>query len=203
MHSPLPSSDPPARCQQSAGSPLSVYLRDATRSMHGSLDAFLIGQRLFESTLRYGRFLQVQWHFHHAAAPLYMDGLMLPATARLQLVEQDLLDMGAPLPRAHAWRPRLQHASRASALGWLYTVEGSALGSAVLLKYAAALGLGAGHGARHLAPSPAGVAEQWRITRAHLDAEPLTQQQRQQACNAAQQAFAFVRRCAAEVFSNA
>lgn len=179
-----------------------MHLKDATRSAHGSLDAFLTGQRLFESRLRYGRFLQVQWHLHHAAAPLYGDRLALPLTARLGLVEQDLLDIGAPLPPAHAWRPRLQHASRASALGWLYTVEGSALGSAVLLKCAAALGLGAGYGARHLAPSAAGVAEQWRITRAHLDAEPLTQQQRQQACSAAQQAFAFVRRCAAEVFSN-
>jgi heme oxygenase len=51
--------------------------------------------------------------------------------------------------------------------------EGSTLGAAVLLEAAAAQDLHGHYGARHLAPSPLGVAGYWTRTRGQLDAVAL------------------------------
>lgn len=53
---------------------------------------------------------------------------------------------------------------------WLYVAEGSNLGAAFLFKAAAALGLDASFGARHLAGHPDGRAQHWREFTAALDA---------------------------------
>ena len=179
--------------------PLSVALKAHTRHVHDRLDQHLLGQAIFASTERYLRFLRVQWHFHDAVAPILRAGA---DDGRLALLEQDFRDLGARRPDAHAWRPQLQQASPATVLGWRYVAEGSTMGAAVLLKAAAGLGLHAGHGARHLCPSPLGVAEYWRRTREQLDAATLGPADTKRACIAAAEAFQFVRRCVDEEFSS-
>jgi hypothetical protein len=101
----------------------------------------------------------MQWGFHQTVAPLYADPALqallpgLATRARLALVEQDMADLGLPLPAAAAPHPV---AGEATALGWLYVAEGSSLGAAVLRKLVARIGLSDTFGARHLAlPQPA------------------------------------------------
>ncbi len=190
---------PTPTASDSAPQPLSAVLKAHTRQVHERLDQHLMRQGIFACKERYLGFLRVQWHFHDSVAPL-----LLASTAdagRLALLEHDFRDLGARPPQAHSWRPQLQNASLATALGWRYVVEGSTLGAAVLLKAAAGLGLHAGHGARHLCPSPLGVAEYWRRIREELDAAPLGPSDRGHACNSAVEAFQFVRRCVDEEFS--
>lgn len=178
--------------------PLSLMLKEHTRSIHGRLDQHLLEQRIFASRERYLAFLRVQWQFHASLAPLYQnpDG----GAARLSLIEADLRDLGACAPTLHTWHPQLQVASPATALGWRYVAEGSTLGAAVLLKAAAALRLHAGHGARHLRPSELGVAEYWRRQRETIDAAALNKDEQAQACRGAMDGFQFVRRCVDEEF---
>lgn len=178
--------------------PLSSVLKAQTHDAHDRLDQHLLKQRIFASRERYLRFLCVQWHFHEAVASL--DRSADTAAERLQLIVHDLADLGAQPPTRHAWRPLLHGASPAAALGWHYVAEGSTLGAAVLLKAAAALDLHGHYGARHLAPSPLGVAEYWRRAREQLDAVALDSTGQSQACAGASDAFQFVRRCVDEEF---
>lgn len=193
MPTPTPPPQPPLAAL------LSVVLKTHTRDVHDRLDQHLLKQRIFASRERYLCFLRVQWHFHEAVASL--DRSADAAAGRLQLIVHDLADLGARPPSAHGWRPSLHVASPAAALGWHYVAEGSTLGAAVLLKAAAALDLHGRYGARHLAPSPLGVAEYWRRARERLDAVALDSTGQSQACAGASDAFQFVRRCVDEEFS--
>ena len=76
-----------------------------------------------------------------------------------------------------------------TALGWLYVAEGSNLGAAFLLKWAAALGLNETHGARHLAASPEGRARHWRSFTEALDGIELTQAEEGRVADGAREAF--------------
>ena len=81
-----------------------------------------------------------------------------------------------------------------TALGWIYTVEGSNLGAAFLLKIARTqLGLSETFGARHLAGHDDGRGLHWRRFREDLDAISLTDAQRNLAQEGALAAFHFVR----------
>lgn len=179
--------------------PLSVVLKAQTLDVHDGLDQHLLKQCIFASRERYLRFLCVQWHVHEAVASL--DRSAGTAAGRLQLIMHDLADLGARPPTPHAWRPSLHVASPSAALGWHSVAEGSTLGAAVLLKPAAALDLHGHYGARHLAPSPLGVAGYWRRARGQLDAVALDHAGQLLACAGASDAFRFVRRCVDEEFS--
>ncbi|KAF1047394.1 MAG: hypothetical protein GAK38_01913 [Xylophilus sp.] len=133
---------------------------------------------------------------------LYADpvlNVLLPGLrerSRLALVEQDLADLGAqtegtalPAP-AFAPAAGAPATNMATALGWLYTVEGSNIGAAFLLKAAAGLGLDAGFGARHLAPHADGRAAHWRDFIAQLDEVRLSAAEESRVDAGAQAAFA-------------
>lgn len=133
----------------------------------------------FADRVRYGGFLRSQYRLHRDVEALYrhakLDGLLpgLWQRSRLALLELDLVDLGIDLDVASLPAPAFVADAPLDvpqALAWLYTVEGSNLGAAFLLKAAAGLGLHGGFGARHLAPHPDGRAAHWRDFIADLDA---------------------------------
>ncbi|MFG1243366.1 biliverdin-producing heme oxygenase [Xanthobacter sp. V7C-4] len=146
-------------------------LKAETAAVHGRLDARIMAAGAFTDRAGYGRFLLFQRLLHEDGAPLYghpaLAGLLAEAGvgARLHLVERDLADLGQPRSRpVGAPEPAFAMGlpDAATALGWLYVLEGSRLGGAVLLKGAQGLGLTAAFGARHLAPAHEGVLAHWR-----------------------------------------
>ena len=152
-------------------------LKASTHAAHQRLDGGIMKFNPFASRQHYGAFVLMQYAFHRDVAPLFGDTELnrlfpgLNARARLQQVERDLADLGLavpvlPTPPAMANGAALD---LPTALGWLYVEEGSNLGAAFLFKAAAALGLGAEHGARHLAPHPDGRAPSWRAFVSQLD----------------------------------
>lgn len=182
--------------------PLSQRLKAATRSAHDGLDHRIMAFQPFSSLARYAAFLQVQFRFHRDVAPLFGEAALerlLPGLSdrqRLSAVSADLGDLGQAVPTGY--KP-VELATGAAldlptALGWLYVEEGSNLGAAFLFKAAAALGLDATRGARHLAPLPGGRAMSWKEFVAQLDAVPLTPAEIERAEAAARAAFERVRR---------
>ncbi len=175
-------------------------LRAATRDAHDRLDRSITAAAAFQTLAGYQQFAQVQYLFHRDIDALYgWPGLaaLLPDLAgrrRLDLIAADLNDLGAELP-ADDRPPRFRAGETVelpTALGWLYVAEGSNLGAALLRKEAAGLGLSDVHGARHLAPSPAGPAAKWRAFTDAIDALDLTGAERRLAGAGAEAAFARV-----------
>lgn len=155
----------------------------------------------FASRERYGAFLQAQYRLHRDVQALFADAALnawLPQLAqrcRLALLEQDLQDLGIAVPPDLPAPVFSAGAApdRPTALGWLYTVEGSNLGAAFLLKAAARLGLDGSFGARHLAPHPDGRAAHWRDFTAQLDEAVLTPEEEARVDDGSRAAFSAAR----------
>lgn len=179
--------------------PLSKRLKALTSESHQSVDDSIMSAASFEDQAGYVRFLIVQYLFHRDLAALYDDSrlqALLPDLAergRLAQVAADLSDLDHDLPAAEApiFTAGEDH-DLPTALGWLYVVEGSKLGGALLRKEAARIGLSDDFGARHLAPTPDGPAAHWRAFAQALDAVPLDTQEDQRAGEGALAAFARV-----------
>jgi len=178
---------PPSRAER---------LKRATHQTHERLDQRIMAERIFDSRERFAAFLRVQHRLHRHVAEVYAHASLhavlpdLPARQRLAAIEQDLADLGVPAPAP--LHPTLRDVPLAAALGWLYVVEGSALGGAVLYKMAARLGLDSSFGARHLAPAAEGVAAHWRQFTLALNAIRLTAEEEQCVEDGAIAAFAAV-----------
>ncbi|BAV63384.1 biliverdin-producing heme oxygenase [Sphingobium cloacae] len=175
-------------------------LRAVTRKAHEHLDASIRAAAAFDTLAGYGRFATLQYLFHRDIDALYDDPALpavLPDLAgrrRLNLIAADLQDLGLDIPEVDdppAFAAGIS-ADMPKALGWLYVAEGSNLGTAVLRKEAAKLGLSDNHGARHLAPAPEGPAAKWRAFTEAVGAIDLTAEDRQSATIGAQAAFARV-----------
>jgi heme oxygenase len=184
-------------------------LKAATHDAHERLDQFIMQARPFADRERYSRFLAMQFHFHRDLDGLFFDpdlDLLLPdlgGRRRIEMIEQDFADLGLELPSArHATRFRKgETVELPEALGWLYVIEGSNLGAAFLLKYAAHLGFNETFGARHLAGAPEGRGLHSRTFTAALDQITLTNDQESKAIAEAETAFKHVHTIAREVFS--
>lgn len=181
-------------------------LKASTHDGHDRLDKAIMAGRPFDDSHRYGLFLTVQQPFHRDIDALYDDprlAALLPGLVerrRLGQVEQDLIDLGLPIPAPGA-PPRFDvGADLATALGWLYVAEGSNLGAAFLFKLALKLGLSETFGARHLAGHPDGRANHWRQFTAALDAVDLSPEQEVAVIAGAEAAFDRVRGLVREVF---
>ena len=172
----------------------SQRLKAATHGTHERLDQRIMRGEPFASLENYRRFLRVQYRFHRDLAVLYslqaLQGLLpdLAERQRLQELQQDLLDLGETLP-ADDTAALSGDIDPATALGWLYVVEGSNLGAAILFKLAAKIGLDANHGARHLAGHPDGRARHWRRFTEALDGNALDAEQEQRLVAGATAAF--------------
>ncbi|WMJ69380.1 biliverdin-producing heme oxygenase [Stenotrophomonas sp. 24(2023)] len=178
-------------------------LKAATRLTHDRLDQRIMAARIFDDRERFAGFLRMQYRFHRDIEALYalpaLQALLpdLAQRSRLARIAQDLADLGQPLPPAAA--PRLaSDAAVPTALGWLYVAEGSNLGGTLLYKLAAALGLDARFGARHLAAHPEGAARHWRAFTTALNTLVLPPDQEQAMVAGAQAAFAAVNAYVAE-----
>ncbi len=175
-------------------------LKARTHTTHEQLDSRIMSLEPFRDRVRYGRFLRAQWGFHHEIDALYTHPDLttlvpdLPERRRLELIAQDIRDLGQPAPRADA--PPVFGAGPvdvAEAFGWLYVAEGSNLGAAFLLKAAAPLGLDETFGARHLAPHPGGRGRHWRGFVAALDGLAFGDVEETRAVDGAAAAFRRVR----------
>ena len=89
--------------------------------------------------------------------------------------------------------PELEYMAR-------YCAEGSNLGAAFLFKHAQKLDYNGEHGARHLAPHPAGRGKHWRAFVEHLNALNLTPEAEAEAIQGAREAFAFYKVVLRETF---
>lgn len=173
-------------------------LKESTRTTHDALDQRIMGFNPFASREHYGRFVLTQYLLHRDVQALFDDATlnaMLPQLSqrsRLALAEQDLKDLGVAIPAALE-APLFAAGAEVdapTALGWLYTVEGSNIGAAFLLKRVAALGMDGSNGARHLAPHPDGRAQHWRNFVEQLDEVQLDPQTEARVDAGADAAFA-------------
>ncbi|MET1756514.1 biliverdin-producing heme oxygenase [Novosphingobium sp. RD2P27] len=155
-------------------------LKALTHDVHEGVDRSIMSAASFEDLDGYKRFLAVQYRFHRDVAALYEDARLqalipdLRSRQRLPLVTADLADLQTEPPIAAT--PNFAPDGTLdvpTALGWLYVVEGSNMGAALLRKEAAKLGLSDHHGARHLAPAPEGPAQHWRTFTSALDSVAL------------------------------
>ena len=179
--------------------PRAKRLKALTTETPDVLDRSVMGLASFDSLEGYSRFTLVQYRFHRDLAALYDEPALqalLPGLAerrRLPLIAADLADLGLDLPADEG--PAVFAAGAIdvpTALGWLYVVEGSNMGAALLRKEAAKLGLSDDRGARYLAPAPEGPAAHWRAFTAALDAIELDATQDARVIRGAQEAFARV-----------
>jgi heme oxygenase (biliverdin-IX-beta and delta-forming) len=136
-------------------------LRERTAHAHAVVDA-AVGA--FSDLTSYKRYLASMYRFRipierSLAALAWPEavGQWRPREVGM-VIEQDLHDLDVPVPVVPT-TPRSLPAD--GLMGTLYVLEGSILGSRVLLKRAMALGLSETHGARHLALQSSGIDE-WR-----------------------------------------
>jgi heme oxygenase (biliverdin-IX-beta and delta-forming) len=175
-------------------------LKAATHAAHERLDKRIMQLNPFADRESYARLVTMQYLFHRDLDALFfneeLDGLLpdLAGRRRLALIEQDFADLGIEVPKADSAPTfaRGDEVALSEALGWLYVIEGSNLGAAFLLKYAAKLGLDENMGARHLAGAPEGRGLHWRTFTAALDSIELSDDEERAVIAGADAAFARV-----------
>ena len=151
--------------------PRRFVLRDRTAAAHAMVES-LVGTLV--SLESYRRYVCGTWKFRAPveaglAAIAWPEGFGAWRPIMLaDWLRQDLADLGLPDPEPPA--PAPPPADMAGLLGLLYVLEGSALGAAVLLPRARALGLGAAFGARHLARQTGAAARNWQAFVALMEA---------------------------------
>lgn len=186
-----------------SNTPLSEFFKDGTRAQHELLDTRIMALSPFADRERYALFVRTQARLQRVASPLFQSeqlGQWLPNLAardRLAAVLADCADLGVTAEALEEDRLATAGVSVSddyAALGWLYTVEGSNLGAAFLLKHAKSqLELSETFGARHLAGHDDGRGLHWRRFKDAMDGLELSAEQRQRALQGALDAFMLAR----------
>jgi heme oxygenase len=171
-------------------------LKLATADVHDNVDKTIMAQDPFANTQNYLDFLRLQFYFLRDVSALYEHSELLAlipdltSRRRLSLLEQDFEDLAATLPAAYLQPFVTINTDVATALGWLYVVEGSKVGAAMLGKQVQAkLNFNAEHGARYLTGPGAGRGSAWRELVQLIDSVELNKQQEQALIEGARQAF--------------
>lgn len=182
---------------------LSTLFRQGTMVEHETLDKRIMALAPFSSRERYTLFVRTQARLHRVVSFWYRSEAMAPWFSdlgqrdRLEAVLSDCRDFNVSsqaLEEDTKAAKKAQVKDRHTALGWLYTVEGSNLGAAFLLKHAKAnLGLTETFGARHLAGHEHGRGLFWKRFKEQLNRIELADRERQMALAGAQSAFMFAR----------
>lgn len=161
---------------------------------HDALDALVMQMEPFANHDNYRKFLQAQYEFHCAVQPIYHDVDIaknfdeLSALSRLDRIKKDMADLKVAPANISVAVPTF---NTAEAVGWLYCVEGSNVGAAILYKEAAKIDLKEDFGASHLAAHPDGRMPHWRHVKAKIDALPLSHEEKLLAMRGADDAFAY------------
>lgn len=169
-------------------------LKQHSRQTHDSVDNLVMSMQPFASHDNYRKFLQAQYEFHKTVNPIYhnpklaqmIDGLA--ELARFERVKNDMKDL-----EVAPFEPSIDAPSYTDdeAVGWLYCVEGSNVGAAILYKEAGKIELTDAFGASHLAAHPDGRMPHWRDVKAKIDALPIDDAARAAAMKGADDAFAY------------
>lgn len=183
---------------------LTEQLKTHSKQTHDILDNLVMSMKPFESQDNYKKFLQAQYEFHKVVLPIYQNQALasqfddLATLSRFERVKQDMADLGVAPFDSQTPSPSFDDNE---AIGWLYCVEGSNVGAAILYKEAGKIELDETHGASHLAAHPDGRMPHWRATKAKIDALALDDNARQQAQKGADDAFAYFTKVIQEVYA--
>lgn len=182
---------------------LTEALKEHSRTTHDAVDHLVMSMSPFASHDNYRKFLQAQYEFHSTVNPIYhnqklaekFDGLA--QLARLERVKADMKDL-----QVEPFGKDVEQVSFTDdeAIGWLYCVEGSNVGAAILYKEAGKIDLSDEFGASHLASHADGRMAHWRDTKAKIDALPLSDEERQSALKGADDAFAYFKRVIRKIY---
>ncbi len=173
-------------------SDLRGMLREATSTRHEALDLRVLAHRPFGSRARYAALVRAHHALFATAAPFYCNATLrgwipgLSVRDRTALAAQDLEHLGA----GPATPLALENSDPECGLGWLYVIEVSNMGGAVLARQAQQIWMTGQHGARHLAPAAEGAAPHWRTLVEALNAVPITEDGVSRAIGGAMAAFA-------------
>lgn len=191
-----------------ANSSRAAKLKQGTADLHDNIDKSIMEKDPFANTSNYLQFLSLQYYFLSDVAALYEHTQLnkqiddLTSRRRLGLLEQDFTDLEHALPTITLAPLVDNNTDLATALGWLYVVEGSKVGAAMLGKQAQArLQLTGEFGARYLAGPGAGRGSAWRHLVQLIDTIELTDEQEQALINGARQAFSRFQLYQAQVYS--
>lgn len=183
-------------------------LKDATADIHNNVDKSIMAQDPFADEQSYVEFLTLQYYFLKDVAALYEHPALLveiddlPARRRLSMLEQDFADFDKRVPESNFSPVISKDSDFATALGWLYVVEGSKVGAAMLGKQVQArLGYTGDNKARYLAGPGAGRGSAWRHLIGLIDGFEMTEQQEQAMFDGARQAFTRFQLFQAQVYS--
>ncbi len=174
-------------------------IKQHTSTAHDSLDALIMQQTPFASLAHYRQFLTLQYFLLQDAAVLYQHPTLqtlvadLADRSRLSLLQQDFADLGWPEPELYFTPALTITASLPELLGWLYVIEGSKLGAAMLGRQLGQLALSADFGGHYLAGPGAGRGAAWRELLQLFDQQPLTSAEEALMFDSASQAFGRVR----------
>lgn len=182
---------------------LTEALKAHSHETHDAVDNLVMSMKPFASHDNYKKFLQAQYEFHSTVNPIYHNATLvsqiegLGALARLERVKSDMKDLDvAPFDKDIETPTFTDN----EAIGWLYCVEGSNVGAAILYKEAGKIDLKDDFGASHLASHPDGRMPHWRDVKAKIDALPLNDEQRQDAMKGADDAFAYFKRVIRKIY---
>lgn len=177
----------------------SVRIKQHTSTAHDRLDALIMQQTPFASLAHYQLFLTLQYFLLQDAAVLYQHPTLqslvadLSERSRFSLLQQDFADLGWPKPELYFTPALTITTNLPELLGWLYVIEGSKLGAAILGRQLGQLALSADFGGHYLAGPGAGRGAAWRELLQLFDQLPLTAAEEALMFESASQAFVRVR----------
>lgn len=183
---------------------LTEALKEHSRTTHDAVDNLVMSMQPFASHDNYRKFLQAQYEFHSTVNPIYyneklascIDGLA--GLARLDRIKSDMKDLEVAPFGKDIETPTF---TDSEAIGWLYCVEGSNVGAAILYKEAGKIDLTDEFGASHLAAHTDGRMPHWRTVKSQIDALPVSDDERVSAIKGADDAFAYFKRVIRKIYN--
>lgn len=182
---------------------LTEALKEHSRTTHDAVDNLVMSMQPFANHDNYKKFLQAQYEFHTTVNPIYHNEKIannfegLAQLARLDRVKSDMKDL-----EVEPFGKDVEQVSYtdSEAVGWLYCVEGSNVGAAILYKEAGKIDLSDEFGASHLSAHADGRMPHWRAVKAKIDALPLSDDDKQSAMKGADDAFAYFKRVIRKIY---
>ena len=179
-------------------------LKQHSKTTHDSVDELVMSKQPFASVDNYAKFLQAQHEFHETLRDCYSDKQLneamhgLDELTRADRVLEDMQVLDVKPAQIDITRPQPTGAAR---IGWLYCAEGSNVGAAILYKESGKIDLNDENGALHLAAHPDGRMRHWKEFKTKLDGLKLTETEKQQAKQGADEAFGYFKQLIKKVYA--